>query len=328
MALTTRVGISLMQTTSISCLQRFNLKIIKLCMPKRDACRMFEIHRAPYNLIYLREKRETEHTLILSVSKVFRNIYLKHLPIMPPSFNNKPIYIHQDTTVILDMTERDFRDLAECTSRRSPAFFSQIRHLAIPLLSFGSCPDCSVTRRICGERVDVIVSRGILILSCSNLQSLTAIRAQWSLKSLQSFLHLQQFIGIYSYIKPAYHLIAERNMNDDWNNAQDSLGDREHLSINKTNVERILHIEIDFFISNFPEDSQSDSLGEQYQWNYSSILNLNTYRYLLHDFYFTNATEKLFKANEKFEDNKNNRESMKLIREAYEHPEESSGDDE
>ncbi|KAJ8060958.1 hypothetical protein OCU04_010037 [Sclerotinia nivalis] len=314
-------------------------EIIKLCIPKRDACRVFEIYRAPYNLIYLVEKRGIQYTRILSVSKVFRDIYLKHLPIMLPSFTDKPIYTHQDTTVILDMNWYDFCDLAECTRRRRPAFFSQIRHLAIPLLLFGSCPhdfyDCSVARGICHERVDVIVSWGILILACSNLQSLTAIQARvtdsellgesiydfhfWhfkrchtilegSLKSLQNFLHLQQFIGIYSYIKPTYHLIAERNMNKEGNIGQDILGDREHLKMNKPNVDRILHIEIDSFISNFEED---------FQRRYLSIVNSNTYRDFLQDFYFTYGTEKLFKADEKFEDNENNKKSMKRIREAY-----------
>lgn len=116
-------------------------KIIELCMPNRDAWRSFEICRAPKNLIYLNEKERTHDTQILSVSRVFRDIYLKQLPIMLPSFTNKPIYIHQNTTVVLDMSEQEFYDLTQCSKWRSQTFLSQIRHLAIPLLLFGNPPD-------------------------------------------------------------------------------------------------------------------------------------------------------------------------------------------
>ncbi|CAD6446755.1 6d992bd5-8e63-45f6-8ab6-5b014c0533f6 [Sclerotinia trifoliorum] len=74
---------------------------------------LFEICRAPHYLMYLKEKGQTHHTRVLSVSKLFRDIYSKHLPIMLPSFSDEPIYIHKDTTVVLDMSKQEFCDLAE-----------------------------------------------------------------------------------------------------------------------------------------------------------------------------------------------------------------------
>ncbi|KAM0157429.1 hypothetical protein ACHAPG_004740 [Botrytis cinerea] len=110
------------------------LMIIQECIPECDASRGFSVSLDCNNKILREEGQETQHTSIYFVSRTFRKLYLKHLPIMLPSFDkNSPIYIHQDTTVALKMEQLDLRDTMVWGQVQIPSCFSEIRHLAVPV---------------------------------------------------------------------------------------------------------------------------------------------------------------------------------------------------
>ena len=101
--------------------------IIQECIPECDASRGFSVILDCNNKILLEEGQETQHTSIYFVSRTFRKLYLKYLPIMLPSFDkNSPICIHQDTTVALKMEQLDLRDTMVWGQVQIPSCFSEI----------------------------------------------------------------------------------------------------------------------------------------------------------------------------------------------------------
>ncbi|TGO25170.1 hypothetical protein BPAE_0086g00350 [Botrytis paeoniae] len=261
--------------------------IIKECIPERNHFRLFSVSLDPNNQILLKEELDIKHTSILFVSRAFRKIYLKHLPIVLPSLEkNIPVCVHQDTTVVLRMEEPDPSNIRICYKGRIPACFSEIRHLAVPLnlFSFFTITPSVRTR---GDRMQELpVAHNIsflsrLIFACPNLRSFTAIQLntterehlkglndqdslvipkvffcllRWNLESLSNFLNLQRAMAGYRGKELAYRVMVftlGSSVNKALNITQNEIDALVYFQVNKVNATKIAHLDIESFTDKY-----------------------------------------------------------------------------
>ncbi|TGO54914.1 hypothetical protein BCON_0100g00340 [Botryotinia convoluta] len=261
--------------------------IISECIPKRNHFRLFSVSLDPNNQILLKEELDIKHTSILFVSRAFRKIYLKRLPIVLPSLDkNIPVCVHQDTTVILRMEEPDPSNIRICYKGRIPACFSEIQHLAVPLHLF-SFFTITASVRTRGERMQELpVAHNIsflsrLIFACSNLRSFTAIQLntterehlkglnnqdslvvpkvffallRWNLESLANFLNLQRAMTGYRSKELAYRVMVftlGSSVNKVLNITQNEIDALVCFQVNKVNATKIAHLDIESFADKY-----------------------------------------------------------------------------
>ncbi|KAF5867432.1 uncharacterized protein Bfra_010406 [Botrytis fragariae] len=324
--------------------------IIKECIPERNHFRLVSVSLDPNNQILLNEDLDIKHTSILFVSRAFRRIYLKHLPIVLPSLNkNIPVCIHQDTTLILKMEEPDHSNIRICYKGRIPASFSEIRHLAVPLhlLSFFNI---TADVRSRGERIqELAVAHNIsflsrLIFACSNLRSLTAVQhntaekwhlkglnypgslvvpkvfsslLRWNLESLANFLNLQRAMTGYRSKKLACRVMVftlGSSVNKVLSIPQVENDTLVYFRVNKENATRIAHLDIESFIDKYCYSSpQLAELPE----NLLSERGRTAIRAVLRRL-VTRWMEKYFNSNTNIEDAKHGREILELMEDAFE----------
>ncbi|ESZ97053.1 hypothetical protein SBOR_2544 [Sclerotinia borealis F-4128] len=306
--------------------------IIRLCLPKRNISRRLLVCRDHKNWIFLIEEQEVEYTPIHLVSKAFREVGSLHLPIALPSRDkSKPIYIHQDTTVVLNMSEKDFHNLRRCSMELIPPFFAKIEHLAVPLQLFDyhPCVSCGCgERQMCARAFHVIIFWEKLISACSQLKTLTAIQSSvldCGLRNNSGLYELKNqlsasigqvedwnidSVGNFS----TYRLIAEKTMDRDLNVVQNGTGDCQYSKTNKSNLKRIHQLELES-VTSYCINSTSPSLSATYKIWLSSEPNQQELRYTWNN-YITKRIDEVFNPAE-IEDNENNRDIQELIDEAY-----------
>ncbi|KAF7951658.1 hypothetical protein EAE96_006957 [Botrytis aclada] len=326
-------------------------RIIKECIPERDQCRLFSVSLDHNYQMLLKDVLDMGHTSILFVSRAFRKLYLYHLPIVLPSLDkNKPICIHQDTTVILDVEELDPSNIRMCYRARIPTCFSEIEHLAVPLHLF-SLLKITAGVALHGEVIqELAVAHNIsflskLIFACSNLRSLTAIQhdttgaaalrglnskashivpkvfsflLKWNIDSLANFLNLQRAMTGYRNEEIEYHVevfTLANSVNKGLNiNYTDKKTGPVYFQVNKANATKIAHLDIESFIDKY---CYSPPRLAKVPQNYLGESGRKLIRAVLSRM-VTGWLDEYFNSSTNIEDAKNGKEILELMEDGFE----------
>ncbi|TEY83989.1 hypothetical protein BOTCAL_0023g00080 [Botryotinia calthae] len=335
------------------------LMIIQKCVTKHDSFRQFSVSLDPNKQILLQEKNETQYTSILFVSRTFRKLYLKHLPIILPSFDKKsPICIHQDTVVNLRMEQLDLLDTKIWCQVQIPACFSEIQHLAVPMKLF------AIPRVSSGaSNADVLhdydrignlegtynigfVSK--MIFACSNLRSLIATRPykisrkysldnefghsllkrfaillNRDLRSRSNLLNLQRVLTGYRSKELAYYMTFGSSGGKNSNIIQNKISGGECLEVDKIEVTRICHLEIESFIGKYC--CEELHLAEEPEQLLCGI-DPDIVRGLLHRV-ITMRIDKCFNPSTSIEDTEQGKQILEAVKNAFEEYKKSNPDD-